>query len=150
MRSSGWGPSAILGRACHLSHHIDQGPISKTGWEVYPSGLRAVLERYSHLGIPLMVTENGIATDNEGLRREFILRHLESLAQALKKGIKVAGYFYWSLLDNFEWAMGTQARFGLAAVDFCNQERKVRAFAEDYKRVCSENRLSLVKECDDI
>jgi beta-glucosidase/6-phospho-beta-glucosidase/beta-galactosidase len=109
-----------------------------------------VLERFSHFGIPLLVTENGLATDNEALRREFMLRHLESLARALHKGINVIGYLYWSLIDNFEWAMGTYARFGLAAVDFRSQERKFRAFAEDYKRVCSENRLALVKECREI
>ncbi|HSE87960.1 MAG TPA: glycoside hydrolase family 1 protein [Candidatus Binatia bacterium] len=147
IRGSGWGPSAILGRACHLPHHIDQGATSDTGWEIYPSGLQTVLERFSHWGIPLMVTENGVATDNEALRREFLLSHLESLAEALRKGVNVVGYLYWSLIDNFEWAMGTRPRFGLAAVDFWSQERKLRAFAEDYKRVCSENRLALVKEC---
>ena len=88
-----------------------------------------------------MVTENGGATENEALRREFILRHLESLAAALRKGVHVLGYLYWSLIDNFESAMRTQARFGLAAVDFRNQKRQFRRFADDYRRVCSENRL---------
>jgi beta-glucosidase len=146
IRSSGWKATAFLGRACHLPHHVNQGVNSATGWEVYPSGLHAVLERFSHFGIPLMITENGVATDNEAMRQEFLLRHLESLAEALHNGINVVGYLYWSLIDNFEWAMGTRARFGLAAVDFCTQERKFRAFAEDYKRVCSGNRLSLVKD----
>jgi beta-glucosidase len=141
IRGSGWGASAFLGQACHLLHHDDQGPISNTGWEIYPFGLEAVLEKFSQFGIPLMITENGVATDNESLRREFILEHLKSLSDALRKGVNVIGYFYWSLIDNFEWAMGTHARFGLAAVDFASQERRFRAFAEDYRRVCLENRL---------
>jgi beta-glucosidase len=145
IRSSGWKTTAVVGRACHLSHHVDQGATSATGWEIYPAGLHAVLERFARFGIPLMVTENGIATDNEALRREFILRHLESVAQATKNGVNVLGYLYWSLIDNFEWALGTQPRFGLAAVDFRTQERRFREFAEDYKRVCSENRLCVAR-----
>jgi beta-glucosidase len=141
IRSSGWGLGAFLGRTCRLPHHCDRGPTSATGWEVYPAGLGCVLQRFSALGVPLLITENGIATDDECLRREFIMRHLESLAEALTKGVNVIGYFYWSLMDNFEWSLGTAARFGLAAVDFNSQQRLPRPCVEDFSRVCRENRL---------
>jgi len=141
VRSVGWGAQALLGQACRLAHHHNRGPISATGWEVYPHGLAGVLEKFSAFGLPLLITENGIATDDETLRRTFLLEHLQNLAQALEKGMHVLGYLYWSLLDNFEWALGTQARFGLAAVDFTTQQRLPRPCAEDFARVCRENSL---------
>jgi beta-glucosidase len=141
VRSSGCGIGALLGRTCRLPHHRDQGPTSIMGWEVYPPGLKAVLENFSQFGLPLLVTENGIATEDESLRREFIIKHLQSLAGALAKGVDVIGYLYWSLIDNFEWALGTKPRFGLAAVDFNTQRRLPRPCVEDFSRVCRENQL---------
>ena len=73
VHSSGWGLGAVLGRTCELPHHHDQGPLSEIGWEVYPRGLKTVLEKFSRFGLPLLVTENGIATDDESLRCEFVL-----------------------------------------------------------------------------
>jgi beta-glucosidase len=141
VRSSGWGLEAILGRTCQLSHHHNRGPISTTGWEVYPPGLKAVLENFSQFGLPVLVTENGVATDDESLRREFVVQHLESLADALENGVDVIGYLYWSLIDNFEWALGTKPRFGLAEVDYNTQRRLPRPCAEDFSRVCRKNQL---------
>jgi beta-glucosidase len=141
VRSTGWGLGACFGRVCRSPHHSDQGPISATGWEVYPPGLRVMLEKFSKLGVPLLVTENGVATDDDVLRREFIIRHLESLAEALQRGVEVIGYLYWTLMDNFEWALGTGARYGLAAVDFHTQERLPRPCVEEFARICRENRL---------
>jgi beta-glucosidase len=100
-----------------------------------------VLERFSVFGLPILVTENGVATDDETLRRETLRQHLHSLAQACQKGVNVMGYLYWSLMDNFEWALGTNARFGLAAVDFATQQRLPRPCAEDFARICREHRL---------
>jgi beta-glucosidase len=141
IRSSGWSPRGLLGRTCHLPHHADQGPLSSIGWEVYPKGLRAVLGRFANLGLPLLITENGIATDDEALREAFLLTHLEQIAAALAEGVDVVGYLYWSLLDNFEWDHGTAPHFGLAAVDATTQERHPRPAAEQFARVCREHRL---------
>ena len=145
VRSVGWGPGAFFGRVCRSPHHSDRGPISTTGWEVYPPGLGAILEKFSKLSLPFLVTENGIATDDEVLRREFIIQHLESLAEALERGVEVIGYLYWTLMDNFEWALGTKPHFGLAAVDCNTQQRLPRPCVEDFGRICRENRLSLVE-----
>jgi beta-glucosidase len=112
------------------------------GWEIYPDGFRIVLEKFSRFGVPLFVTENGVATNDESLRCDFIAQHLESLAEALANGVKVIGYLYWSLIDNYEWAMGMEPHFGMAAVDHKTQERHPRPCVEDFSRVCRENRLA--------
>jgi beta-glucosidase len=143
VHSSGFGLGAVLGRTCQLSHHSDQGPISTMGWEVYPRGLKLVLQYFSQFGLPLLVTENGIATDDESLRGEFVAKHLQSLAEALNSGVNVFGYLYWSLIDNFEWALGTKPRFGLAAVDYSTQQRLPRPCVEEFSRICHANELVL-------
>jgi beta-glucosidase len=143
IRSTGWGPGALVGRACRLPHHNDRGPLSDTGWEVYPPGLRVILERFAQFHLPILITENGVATDDEVLRRQFIMQHLVSLAEALEAGVNVLGYFYWTLMDNFEWTLGTTAHFGLAAVDLHTQQRVPRPCVSDFVRVCRENRLAL-------
>ena len=61
---------------------------ARSGWEVYPHGLKTVLEDFSRVGLPLLVTENGIATDDESLRGEFVAKHLQSLAEALDSGVE--------------------------------------------------------------
>src|SRR5262249_20329589 len=146
IRSFGFGIGAVLGRICTIPHHSDEGRISATGWEVYPAGLQAVLEKFSQCGLPLIVTENGIATEDEGFRRDFLIKHLESVAAALKNGANVIGYLHWSLMDNFEWALGTTPRFGLAETDFATQERRPRPLVTDFSRVCHENRLMFLND----
>jgi beta-glucosidase len=141
IRSGGWSPRGLLGHTCHLPHHADQGPLSSIGWEVYPRGLRAVLRRFARFGLPLVITENGIATDDEHLREAFLVEHLGQLAIALADGVDVAGYLYWSLIDNFEWDHGMAPHFGLAAVDATTQERRPRPAAERLARICRANRL---------
>ena len=142
VRSSGWGLGALVGRACRLPHHGNDGPVSTLGWEVFPAGLRATLEDFSRYGLPMIITENGIATDDEALRGEYVVQHLAALGEAIEAGVDVIGYLYWSLIDNFEWAAGTTARFGLAAVDYTTQERTLRPAARHFERVCRENRVS--------
>ena len=122
----------------------DQGAprvFSDLGWEVYPAGLLAQLRRFARHGVPLVVTENGIATDDERLRTEYLRTHLRALAAALAEGLPVAGYCYWSLMDNYEWSLGTAPRFGLAATDFATQRRTPRPAAAYFAAVCRGNAL---------
>jgi len=140
-RSQGPGSGLLLGRACRAAHHADLGPESAVGTEVFPPGLALVLERFASLEVPLVVTENGVATDDEELRTATLHGHLAALARALARGAPVRGYLYWSLLDNFEWRHGTNARYGLAAVDFATQERTLRPAAHAFARVCRANAL---------
>lgn len=109
-------------------------------WEVNPDGLRFLLTRlgleYENLP-PLFVTENGAAYDDvvEGGRvhdvdrTQYVLDHVEKVADAIDQGADVRGYFVWSLLDNYEWAWGYEKRFGIVRVDYDSQERIVRTRA---------------------
>ena len=86
-------------------------------------------------GVPLLVTENGIATDNDAERIEYVKRALSGVLACLADGIDVRGYVYWSLLDNFEWAFGYRPKFGLVAVDRATQARRPKPSAAWLGRV---------------
>jgi beta-glucosidase len=93
------------------------------GWELFPEGLYLFLTRYAKTGLPLIVTENGMA-DHTGERRPYFLQsHLYAVEQARAQGADVRGYFHWSLLDNFEWAEGYEPKFGLFSVDLSSPEK---------------------------
>ncbi|WP_026560652.1 MULTISPECIES: glycoside hydrolase family 1 protein [Bacillaceae] len=98
--------------------------LTKMGYEYYPEALGNVLNFVSqHWKKPIIVTENGLSTDNDEERVEFIKRALSGVYQSLENGIPVIGYTYWSLLDNFEWQLGYDQTFGLIAVDRSTQTR---------------------------
>ncbi len=102
-------------------------PVSDLGWDIWPEGMYQVLKRYSALGLPIYVTENGIA-DHRGEKRSVFLRsHFEALVRAARDGVDVRGYFHWSLLDNFEWAEGHEPRFGLYRVDYASADKRREA-----------------------
>jgi len=116
------------------------GPLPKTdmGWEIYPEGLGFFLRRTAreYTGdLPIYVTENGMAWPDrpvdghidDAARIDYIGRHLAQVAAAAADGVPVAGYFVWSLLDNYEWALGYDKRFGLVHVDFETLERTPKA-----------------------
>jgi beta-glucosidase len=101
----------------------DASPKNDLGWELYPEGLYLLLKRYAKLGLPIYITENGIADASGEKRAEFLRSHLYAVQRAVKEGVDVRGYFHWSLLDNFEWAEGFEPRFGLYRVDFGSPEK---------------------------
>ncbi|MEZ5779912.1 MAG: GH1 family beta-glucosidase [Paracoccaceae bacterium] len=112
-----------------------EGPLAKTrmGWEIYPQGLSHFLRRvhndYSG-GLPVYVTENGMASaraPDDQDRVAYVDAHLAEVKAAIADGVPVAGYLYWSLLDNYEWALGYDERFGLIHVDFATFERRPKA-----------------------
>lgn len=93
-------------------------------YEFYPQAISNVLRKvFYDLKIPLIVTENGIATLNDKRRVAFIEEALNGVKACVDDGIPVKGYFYWSLLDNFEWQKGFDLRFGLIRVDRTTQKR---------------------------
>lgn len=101
--------------------------LTDKGWEVYPGGLYRALDMISsRTGKPIYITENGIADDSDLKRAGFIEDHLLVANRAIREGMNVKGYFYWSLMDNFEWIDGFDVRFGLYAVDYATQKRKLR------------------------
>ncbi|WP_078549533.1 glycoside hydrolase family 1 protein [Litchfieldia alkalitelluris] len=98
--------------------------LTKMGYEYYPEALGNVLRFVSkHWDKPIIVTENGISTDSDEDRVEFIERALTGVLQCLDEGIHIIGYTHWSLLDNFEWQLGYAQTFGLIAVDRSTQTR---------------------------
>lgn len=99
-------------------------PTSDLGWEIFPEGLYLLLKRYAGLGLPMVVTENGI-DDRTGARRPGFLRaHFYAVQKAISEGVDVRGYYHWSLIDNFEWAEGYHPRFGLFRVDALGEDKR--------------------------
>lgn len=91
---------------------------TQMGYEFYPQALANVLRAvHEKLSIPLMVTENGIATADDSRRTAFIQQALEGVHSCLEEGLPILGYCHWSLMDNFEWQKGFSMTFGLIAVD---------------------------------
>jgi beta-glucosidase len=95
------------------------------GYEFYPQALENVIRKVSsELNLPIIVTENGVATDNDKDRVTFIEEALSGVTRCVADGIPVIGYMHWSLLDNFEWQLGYSKTFGLIEVDRKTQTRK--------------------------
>jgi beta-glucosidase len=100
---------------------------TQMGYEFYPEAVEGTLRRVAqHLDLPLLVSENGLATDDDMRRVEYIRRAVEGLRRCLADGLPVFGYQYWSAFDNFEWMRGFEKRFGLISVDRQTQERTVK------------------------
>lgn len=116
--------------------------VSDLAWEIYPEGLGRLLRDWSaRSGVPMYVTENGIADASDAKRARFIERHLAEVLSAIADGVDVRGYFHWSLLDNFEWAEGYAPRFGLVEVDYATQARRVRPSARRYAEIARTREL---------
>lgn len=112
------------------------GDLDKTsmGWEIYPEGLSYFLTRLHQDftgDLPIVVSENGMSANdvvengyvNDEVRIDFINQHLREVKTAIDQGVPVKGYYMWSLLDNYEWALGYEKRFGLVHVDFDTLQR---------------------------
>jgi beta-glucosidase len=100
---------------------------TQVGWEYYPECVEGVV-RYAgkETGVPIFVTENGIATLDDTRRVEYFQRALAGLKRAIDDGVDVRGYVTWSLLDNFEWMSGFEPKFGIVAVDRATQKRTIK------------------------
>ncbi len=96
---------------------------------------------YANLFPPEMADGDWSLSDEQ--RVSYLRLHLEQLYRAIKRGVDVRGYLYWSLLDNFEWAEGLSARFGLVRVSYPTQERLLRASARVYQEIARNNALQL-------
>ncbi|MFH0852606.1 MAG: glycoside hydrolase family 1 protein [bacterium] len=121
----------------------DNEKISDMGWEIYPKGIYHVLKKLKKYQKPIYITENGIADSNDEERVKFIKDHLVWIHKAIEDSVPVRGYFYWSLLDNFEWDKGFWPRFGLVEIDYKTLGRKIRPSAFEYAKICKENKLIL-------
>ena len=134
-----WGIWNLLTDTCKNNHH----PVKKNslGWDIYPQGLYEMLLKLKKYNLPVVITENGICTQDDNLRWEYISAHLKSISLAIEKGIPVTGYLYWSLMDNFEWDKGFDPRFGLIDIDYKTYQRTVRESAQKFSNVCKTSTL---------
>ena len=114
------------------------------GYETDPQGLYPVLKDYGarYPGLPLLVSESGVATETADRRTEVIVRALQAIHRARGEGADVRGYYHWSLMDNFEWLQGYNARFGLYHVDRSTMRRTPTASVEVYGEIARTRRLS--------
>jgi len=134
--------------------HLRDLPLTAMNWEVQPEGLTRLLKRvhdeYTGSAVELYVTENGAAYDDvvasDGLvhdeeRSSFLEQHLDAILDVIDLGVPIGGYFYWSLMDNFEWAWGYDKRFGLVRVDYDTLERTPKDSARAYQRIIAARSL---------
>ena len=143
--------SALLGLT------IDSTPVGELtnmGWPITPAGLSGMLVRWhKEFGerLPqIFITENGCAYPdgpdqngkvNDQRRISYLEKHLNALLDAIAQGVNIGGYFQWSLLDNFEWSLGYQKRFGIVHVDYNTQKRTPKESAHWYSEVIKANAL---------
>jgi beta-glucosidase len=113
--------------------------------ERYPPGLQIALEgMYKRYHLPIYVTEHGSASTDEKFRERDLKENLASLHRAIENGVDVRGFYYWSLLDNFEWQFGYSKKFGLIGVDFEDERlpRRMKKLGEIYREICRQNGFS--------
>ncbi len=113
----------------------ENNPCSDMDYMIYPPGLYNVLLIASSYGFPLYITENGIADADDNQRPQFIRDHIAQVLRAINDGMDIRGYFYWSLVDNFEWALGFSKKFGLFSFDPATKVRTMRPSAEVYSEI---------------
>lgn len=133
-------------------------PHTAMGWEVDADDLRLLLVRLHReytgpVGIPLVITENGAAyedhpdaqgfVDDSADRLAYVRDHLAAVHRAIEEGADVTGYLVWSLMDNFEWALGYTRRFGIVRVDFATQQRTPKASALWFREVSRTNSIEV-------
>ncbi|KAJ3681155.1 hypothetical protein LUZ60_015644 [Juncus effusus] len=110
-----WGPGLKL---------VPNEEYSESGRGIYPDGLFRILlqfhDRYKHLDLPFVVTENGVSDETDLIRKPYLIEHLLAVYAAILKRVRVLGYVFWTISDNWEWADGYGPKFGLVAVDRAN------------------------------
>jgi beta-glucosidase len=131
------GPDGVLGPE-------DGVPTLIMGYEYYPESVANTIRRaweYTKGEVPIVVTENGIGTDDDEQRIAYVRAALDGVLDCIDEGIDVRGYTYWSLLDNFEWAFGYGPRFGIVDCDRHTFERTPKPSARWLGRVAQANAL---------
>jgi beta-glucosidase len=127
---------------------VETDQTTQMGYEYYPQALGGAIRRANKTcpGVPILVTENGIATAIDEKRIAYIDTALREVLNCRAEGIDVRGYLYWSLLDNFEWAFGYAPTFGLVAVDRQTFARHPRPSASWLGAVARSRALTAVSQ----
>ncbi len=117
-----------------LKFHSDD-TMTDMPYTVYGEGIYRAIKEVSVLSLPIIITENGVADMHDEIRSDYINKYLYATMKSIQHGYNVIGYFYWSLMDNFEWAFGYDMKFGLYAVDFKNQKRELRRGSQAFVEI---------------
>ena len=126
----------IVNAAVIQDHLPTDRPKTDVAWDIYPEGLRTILdEDIAPYKLPVVITENGIADRADQNRARFLAEHLYQLGWSIADGVDVRGYFHWSLMDNFEWQNGFCPNFGFASVDHTTGARTLRASGSEFKKI---------------
>lgn len=136
----------FIGLNYYFHQHFGKGkeyPKSDMGWNIDPEGIYHVLMDLKRYQKPVYITEAGIADKEDKYRAEYIKGMVKWTYKAIEEGVMVKGFMYWSLLDNFEWALGYDKEFGLIHIDPVTKERIVRSSAYVYKDICVSNTLTI-------
>jgi beta-glucosidase len=131
-----------------------QIPLTEMGWEIYPDGLFNLLNRFHFEYKPakMIVTENGCSFSDrleedclvhDERRVEYLRNHFTAAHRAIRNGVPLAGYFVWSMMDNFEWSSGFKQRFGIVHVDYESLGRYPKDSFYWYREIIAGNRLNL-------
>ncbi|WP_051831677.1 glycoside hydrolase family 1 protein [Streptomyces violens] len=120
---------------------------NQMGEEIYPEGLEATIREAAEIaGVPVVVTENGLATEDDSQRLAYLRTALAGVAACLADGIDVRGYYAWSAFDNYEWVFGYRPKFGLIAVDRTTQARTPKPSAHWLGELARTNGASLASD----
>jgi beta-glucosidase len=111
------------------------------GWDIYPEGICEALLMLKRYRKPVWVSEAGVADADDDIRAAYITKLISCIHYAIQKGVDARGFMYWSLMDNYEWALGYEKRFGLIEMDYKTLERKIRPSAYVYKEIIQKNAL---------
>lgn len=109
--------------------------LTDMGWKMAPSYIYQVIMKLTRYGLPIYVAEAGLADADDSHRAQYIETQVKAVKKAVDEGADVRGHFYWSLMDNYEWALGTEKRFGLVEIDYGTMERTIRPSAWEYKKL---------------
>lgn len=114
---------------------------SDMDWKVYPSGIFGALMALKRYNKPIYIAEAGIADADDDLRPDYIRVQIKAVEKAIEAGVDVRGHMYWSLMDNYEWALGINKQFGLVQINYQTLERKIRPSAWVYKELIEKSNL---------
>jgi beta-glucosidase len=125
----------------HFAEHVlKDREINNLGWDIYPEGLTMLCrEQYEKYKAPIWITENGTCDKDDSFRPRYIYDHIKQIADS---GLPIERYYHWTLMDNFEWAEGETAPFGLVKCDFETQKRTIRSSGKFYMEMIKTRQVS--------
>ncbi len=136
LKKFGWPPTTFF-----VEVRRERRDVSDVGWELNPQGVFKVLKDFERYKLPIYVTENGLPSVNDDRRKRLMVATLKEVYHAVNSGVDIRGYFFWSLIDNFEWEKGFAAKFGLCELEAGTLNRLPRGSYSVFTDICKANGL---------